>query len=264
MRRKANSRLLICAAILALCAHGARAARPVITMFAAASLADALQFLADDYQKASGARVKVSFAASSALARQIEGGAPADLFVSADRDWMDYLQSRHLIRGSSRSDLLGNSLVLIAPADSRIHLDIAPQMPIRAALGGGRLAIGDPDSVPVGRYARAALQSLGVWKALAGRLVRADNVRVALEYVARGEVPLGIVYKTDALIEKNVRIVGAFPASSHPPIVYPIALTAVAKPAAAKFLAYLRSPASAAVFARYGFTPLPAAAPAAR
>jgi molybdate transport system substrate-binding protein len=229
---------------------------PPIVVFAAASLTDALQELGADYRKATGHGVKFSFAASSALARQIESGAPADVFFSADIDWMDYLQTRKLVQAGSRHDLLGNRLVLVAPAASPVTLKIAPHFALAQALGKGRLATGDPDSVPVGRYAQAALTKLGVWDAVADRLVRAENVRAALAFVARGEVPLGIVYKTDALVDKGVRVVDTFPADTHPPITYPIALTAGAKSGAARFADYLRTPTAEAVFVKYGFVPL--------
>ncbi len=234
----------------------AHAAAPAITVFAASSLTEAVGDLAQAFERASGLRVKTSFAASSALARQIASGAPADLFISADTAWMDDLQSRGLIRAATRRDLAGNSLVLIAPAASRLRLTIGPHFPIGAALGGGRLAIGDPDSVPVGRYSRAALTALGVWPDVAAHLVRADNVRVALEFVARGEVPLGIVYRTDAIIDPGVRIVGEFPATTHAPIVYPAALTMGAHVGAGRLLAFMRGPVGAAIFAKYGFKQL--------
>jgi molybdate transport system substrate-binding protein len=229
---------------------------PAIVVFAAASLTDALQELAGDYGKSSGAAVKLSLAASSALARQIESGAPADLFFSADLEWMDYLEARHLIRPGTRRDMLGNTLVLIAPAGSTIDLKIAPNFGLAAALGNSRLATGDPDSVPVGRYARAALTSLGLWSSIERRIVRADNVRAALAFVDRGEALLGIVYKTDALVDKGVRIVDEFPAQTHPPIKYPLALTVGAKPGSAQFAEFLRTPTADAVFIKYGFEPL--------
>jgi molybdate transport system substrate-binding protein len=236
--------------------HGVEVARPAIVVFAAASLTDVLEKLGADFGKSTGIGVKFSFAASSVLARQIEAGAAADIFFSADRDWMDYLQSRKLIQAESRRDVLGNRLVLIAPAASTLSLKIAPQFELAAALGKGRLATGDPDSVPAGRYARAALTTLGVWNSVADHIVRADNVRAALAFVERGEVPLGIVYKTDALVDKGVRIVDTFPAESHPRITYPIALTVGAKSVAAQFADYLSKPAAGVVFARYGFTSL--------
>jgi molybdate transport system substrate-binding protein len=236
--------------------HGVEVARPAILIFAAASLTDALEKLGADFGKSTGIGVKFVFAASSVLARQIEAGASADVFFSADRDWMDYLQTRKLIQAESRRDLLGNRLVLVAPAASTLSLKIAPHFELAAALGNGRLATGDPDSVPVGRYARAALITLGVWSSVADRIVRAENVRAALAFVERSEVPLGIVYRTDALIDKGVRIVDTFPTESHPPISYPIALTVGAKSVAAQFADYLGKPAVGAVFVRYGFVPL--------
>jgi molybdate transport system substrate-binding protein len=227
-----------------------------LVVFAAASLTDALQELGDDFTKSSGIAVKFSFAASSTLARQMENGAPADVFLSADVEWMDYLQARNLIQTETRRDLLGNRLVLIAPAASALSLTIEPGFALADALGKGRLATGDPDSVPVGRYARAALKSLGVWNSVENRLVRADNVRAAMAFVDRGEAPLGIVYKTDALVDKGVRIVGIFPAETHPPITYPIALGIGAKAGAARFADYMRTPTADAVFVKYGFLPL--------
>lgn len=249
-------------------APGAAAARqaPAITVFAAASLSDALSEIARVYG-ARGAEpggssppralVRTSFAASSVLAKQIEAGAPADVFLSADTEWMDYLEQRHLLRAGTREDLLGNELVLIAPAGSAVQVTLEPKVDLTAALAGGRLATGDPDSVPVGRYAREALVRLGVWEQLAPRLVRAENVRMALEYVARGEATLGIVYRTDALAEKRVRLVDVFPATTHAPIVYPVALTAGANAQAASFEAFLEGDAAREIFVRYGFARLP-------
>ncbi len=236
--------------------HAAEAASSTVTVFAAASLRDVMTELGNDFSKDTGVRIVSSFAASSALARQIDAGAPADLFFSADTDWMNYLEERNEIRKASRHDVVGNRLVLIAPKDSEIKLAIAPHFPLAAALGAGRLATGDPDAVPVGRYARAALTALGVWDSVADRLIRADNVRVALAFVSRGEAPLGIVYETDARIDPGVRVVAVFPDASHEAIVYPVALTSKALPGAERFLDYLRSPAAAAVFTRYGFVPL--------
>jgi molybdate transport system substrate-binding protein len=237
-------------------ARAAEAGKPALTVFAAASLTNALQELGDGFTRETSIPVRFSFASSAALARQIENGSPADIFFSADLEWMDYLQTRNLIQRDTRHDVLGNRLVLIAPADSKIELKITAQFPLAAALGKGRLATGDPDAVPAGRYAREALTTLGVWNAMADRLVRADSVRSALAYVDRGEVPLGIVYETDALIDKNVRVVDVFPANSHLPIIYPIAMTPSARPESAKFVAYLRGPAGDAVFKAYGFSPL--------
>ena len=227
-----------------------------ITVFAAASLTNALQDLGDAFTKDTSIPVRFSFAASSALARQIENGARAEVFFSADREWMDYLQARDLIQPSTRQDVLGNQLVLIAPLSSKINLKIAPHFALAAAIGTGHLATGDPDSVPVGRYAHESLANLGVWDQVAARLVRADSVRSALAFVDRGEAALGIVYATDALIDKNVRVVDMFPTDSHMPIIYPAALTSGAGAAAGKFLAYIRGPAGDLAFKHYGFTPL--------
>lgn len=228
--------------------------QPKILVFAAASLADAMREASASYEETAHVTVKSSFDSSSVLARQIEAGAPADVFFSADTKWMDYLQSRNLIQAASRKNLLGNRLVLIAPAQSDIHLKIAPHFPLAAALGTGKLAAGDPDSVPAGIYARSALTQLGVWDQVAARLARAENVRVALLYVARGEAPLGIVYASDALADNGVRVVDTFPADTHEPIVYPIALTTSAKSQAAAFVAYLAGPQAHSIFVKYGFT----------
>ena len=225
-----------------------------VTVFAAASLTDALTEIGKAYQAKTNTQIVFSFAASSALARQIEMAGGADIFMSADMDWMKYLSDRNLIDTASRKDLLGNRLVLIAPKDSTSTLKIAPGFDLAGALGDERLSVGDPDSVPAGKYAKSALTSLGVWNVLADRLVRADNVRLALTYVARREVPFGIVYKTDALIEPKVRIVDTFPDSTHLPIVYPVALTKQTKPDARAFFDYLEnSPEAIAVYRKYGF-----------
>jgi molybdate transport system substrate-binding protein len=256
MKRIVASWWLVITWLAAPWAHAADTTKPSITVFGAASLTNVLQDLGDAFTKETSIAVKFSFAASSALARQIESGAPADVFFSADVDWMDYLQARNLIQAKSRRDVVGNRLVLIAPADSTIKLKIEPHFPLATALASKPLATGDPESVPVGRYAQAALTNLGVWKEVADHIVRADNVRSALAFVDRGESPLGIVYETDALIDKNVRVVDVFPATSHPPIVYPIALTPAAQAGAARFVAYVASPAADAVFKAYGFVPL--------
>jgi molybdate transport system substrate-binding protein len=262
MRQHKRERLQIhrwwalCLLLAGLGASAADAPPPSLTVFGAASLTNALQDLGDSFTQQSAIPVKFSFAASSVLARQIESGAQADIFFSADLEWMDYLQSRGLIDRASRHDVLGNRLVLIAPADSKIALKIAANFPLATALGKGRLATGDPDSVPAGRYARSALTTLGVWNEVADRIVRAESVRSALMFVDRGEVPLGIVYETDALIDPKVRVVDFFPANSHLPITYPIALTSSAGPAAQKFLDYIRGPAGELVFKKYGFTTL--------
>src|ERR1700733_4095751 len=247
---------ILCIILLGSTSFAADADKPPITVFAAASLTNVLQELGDGFTKQTSIPVGFSFAASSALARQIENGAPADVFFSADLEWMDYLQTRNLIQRDTRHDVLGNRLVLIAPVDSKIKLTIAPHFPLAAALGKRRLAAGDPSAVPAGRYAQEALTTLGVWNEVAGRLVRGDSVRSALAFVDRGEAPLGIVYETDALIDKRVRVVDVFPANSHLPIVYPVALTKAAKAEAAGFVEYLRGPAGAMAFKAGGFTPL--------
>lgn len=230
--------------------------KPELLVFAAASLADVLGELSEEWRRRTGSSVKLSLAASSLLARQIEAGSPADVFISADQEWMDYLAARALIDVASRRDLVGNRLVLVAPADSPQRLRIAPGFRLADALAGGRLAIGDPDTVPAGRHARRALTTLGVWDQVAGHLAPADNVRSALHYVARGEAPLGIVYSTDARIEPKVRLVDTFPDSSHPAITYPAAATATAASPAAAYLAYLASGDAMAIWKRYGFLEL--------
>lgn len=232
----------------------ADAQREPLVVFAAASLTDVLQQVGPLYTKQSNVPVKFSFAASSALAKQIESGAQVDVFFSADQDWMNYLQGRQLINAGSRTDLLGNRLALIAPKDSKVSLKLERGAKMLSALGAdGRLATGDPDSVPVGKYAKTALTNLGLWPGIEPRLVRAENVRVALMYVARGETPLGIVYATDAAVEPQVRIVDVFPESSHAPISYPVAATSKAAADTASFVAFLRSDAARAVFTRAGF-----------
>lgn len=230
--------------------------RGPLTVFAAASLTDALNEVNAAYKKAKGVEVRSSYAASSALARQIEAGAKADVFFSADLDWVDYLQQRNLIDPATRKNVLSNRLVLVAPADSKIRLPIKQNFPLAAAIGESRLATGDPDSVPAGRYAKSALTSLGVWDSVANRIVRAENVRVALAYVARGEAQFGIVYETDALIEKKVRVVDAFPPTSHSPIVYPVAAVKSSRPGAKDYLAFVAGSEAAAIFSKYGFTPI--------
>jgi molybdate transport system substrate-binding protein len=251
----ATTRFLAALALVALYVTPLRtsAEPPELLVFAAASLTNALEEIGASYTRESGQPVKFSFAASSALARQLEAGARADVFLSADADWMDYVDSRGRVERATRRDLLGNRLALIAPAGSDVALAIEPGFALAAALGARRLATGDPDYVPVGRYARAALTSLGVWNDVAERLVRAENVRTALAYVARGETPLGIVYATDARIEPGVRVVGLFPESSHPAITYPLAVVKESRVGARRFADYLASDAAAAVFRRLGF-----------
>lgn len=242
------------AGVLALVAHSA-AAQP-LTVFAAASLKNALDEAAGAWN---GPRVRASYAASSALARQLERGAPADLFFSADTLWMDWAEARRLVRAETRRDLLGNSLVLIAPAGTGTTVALRPGMDLAGALGDGRLAIADADAVPAGRYGKAALQSLGLWDQVRDRLARAENVRAALAFVARGEAPLGIVYVSDAVADPAVEVAAAVPASLHPPIVYPVAVTAASRrPEAASFIDFLASAKARPIFQRHGFTVLDA------
>jgi molybdate transport system substrate-binding protein len=242
---------LAAAALMSGAAHA-----ETVTVFAAASLKNALDEVGAAYAK-TGGEARFSYAASSAIARQIEQGAPADVYVSADSDWMTYLAERKLIVAASRRDLLTNRLALIAPADSKVAIHIGRGMPLAKALGEGRLAVAGPD-VPAGKYAKASLTALGLWNGVSGKLAQAENVRTALQYVARGESPLGIVYDTDAKVEPRVRIVGLFPDATHPRIVYPAAVVAASRnPDAAKFLNYMSSPAAGAIFKKYGFTVLP-------
>lgn len=243
---------LICAACLLLGAAGLAAAE--LTVFAAASLKEALDENVKAFTARSGHKVRLSYAGSNALARQIEAGAPADLFVSADEEWIDHLASRSLLAPGTRRDLLTNSLVLIAPSGSDVRLRIVPRFPLAAALKGGRLALANPDSVPVGKYARAALGALGVWAEVEKSLTRSENVRASLLLVARGETPLGIVYATDARAEPRVRVIDAFPANLHPAVVYPAGIVAGrAGPASLALLEYLGGPEARAVWTRHGF-----------
>jgi len=227
-------------------------ARSPITVFAAASLTDSLKAVAEAYKAKTGISVTLSFGASSTLARQIEQGAKADIFFSADSAWMDYLQSKSLI--ARRKDMLGNQLVLVAGPEASPPPRIAPHFDLAGALGGRRLAVADPASVPAGKYAKAALTSLGVWDQLASKLAPAENVRVALEYVARGEAPYGIVYASDAKVAPNVWVVGVFPESTHAPIIYPAAMIKTASPSAKAFLSFLGSKGAGAIFQKAGFT----------
>ena len=229
-----------------------------ITVFAAASLKEALDANVKAFSAATWHQVRVSYAGSNALARQIEHGAPADLFIAADLDWMEYVEARKLVAPGTRRNLVGNRLVLVAPVASPVQLSIAPNFALAGALGNGRLALANPDSVPAGKYARAALMQLGVWTALEKTLTRSENVRASLVLVARGEVPLGIVYATDAAAEPRVRVVDIFDATLHPPIVYPAALLAGrANPATLRLLDYLGAAAARAVWVRFGFIAAP-------
>jgi len=253
-----RARLLVALLLVASLGLAPPASADEILVFAAASLKNALDDASAAFQKQSGDSVKASYAASSALAKQLESGAPADIFISADLDWMDYVQQRNLIQLATRKSLLGNRLVMVAPADSTIKVEIKPGFPLEALLQGGKLAMADPDAVPAGKYGKAALEKLGVWASVAGSVARAENVRAALFFVSRKEAPLGIVYQTDAAADPGVKIVAAFPPDTVPPIVYPIALTAGSKNAgAAKLLAFLESPAAKPFFEKQGFTVLP-------
>jgi molybdate transport system substrate-binding protein len=224
------------------------------TIFAAASLKEALDEQSRQFEASSGKKVVISYGASNALAKQIEAGAPADLFISADLDWMDYVDRRRLLVPATRVNLLRNTLVLIAPASSKASLTIGPNFGLAAALGQDKLAMANPDSVPAGKYGKSALEKLGVWSAVEKQVARAENARAALALVSRGEAPFGIAYSTDALSDKGVRIVGTFPPDSYPPIVYPAALLATSKsPAAKPLLDHLRSPAARATWEKFGF-----------
>ncbi len=256
VRGMRTCRLALLAATLMLAPAGPAAGAERLVVFAAASMSEAVETLARRFARRTGIPVAPSFAASSALARQIDSGAPADVFISANVRWRDYLAARGRIDRDSRCNLAGNRLVLIAPGDSPLALRIAPRFPLAAALGDGRLALGDPDHVPAGLYGRQALQALGVWRAVESRVVRSANVRAALALVARGEAAAGVVYATDATLSEDVRIVAEFPPATHDPIVYQVARVAGAdRPAVAAFLDFLASDEGRAVLAGYGFEP---------
>ncbi|MBP7062899.1 molybdate ABC transporter substrate-binding protein [Ferrovibrio sp.] len=249
---------LFCCLFLLCTGFGASARAQDLLVFAAASLKTALDEIHAGQPQ--GLAIKVAYAASSALARQIEAGAPADIFISADLDWMDYVQQRNLLRPGSRSNLLGNRLSLVAPVDSKATIHLQPGADLAALLGkDGRLAMGDVNAVPAGKYGKAALQALNIWPQLSGRIAQAENVRAALALVARGEAPLGIVYRTDAANDAKLRVLADFPENSHPPIIYPAAVVATSKhPQAAAYLARLREPSAAAILTKFGFALLPA------
>jgi molybdate transport system substrate-binding protein len=239
---------------LAAAAVPAAAQEKTITVFAAASMKNALDDIDAAYTAKTGVKVTVSYGPSSGLAKQIEQGAPADVFISADTDWMDYAISKKSINESTRVNLLGNTIVLIAPKDSKVdNVNIGQGFDLAKLAGDGKIATGDVKSVPVGKYARAALEKLGSWQAAEPKFAMADNVRAALLLVARNEAALGIVYSTDAKVEPGVKIVGTFPADSHPAIIYPVAATTTAKPETADYLAYLRSTAAKNILEKYGF-----------
>ena len=242
--------------------HPALAQDKTVTVFVAASMTNVANDLNGIFTRNTGIKVTPSYAASSALAKQIEQGAPADVFISADIPWMDYVQERKLTRNNTRFDIAGNRLVLIAPKDSKIgEQKIGSGFDLAKLAGDGRIATGDVKSVPVGRYAQASLQKLGSWAAAESKFAMTDNVRAALVLVSRGEAALGIVYETDAAVERGVKIVGRFPPNSHPPIVYPVALTEKAKPEADAYFKLLRSATAQVILEKYGFTYLPKAGP---
>ncbi|HVM81557.1 MAG TPA: molybdate ABC transporter substrate-binding protein [Stellaceae bacterium] len=254
MHRARRFWLIAAAVALQLVLAPAAGAKDIL-IFAAASLKNALDDAIAAYQREGGTKAVASYAASPTLAKQIENGAPADLFISADLDWMSYLQQRNLIKPETRLVLLGNRLVLIAPADSTVKTDIGPGFPLAQLLGDGRLAMADPASVPAGKYGKAALEKLGVWQQVAAKVAPAEDVRAALFLVSRREAPLGIVYATDAAVDKGVRIVATFPEDTHPPILYPAAVVAGSNdPAAAAFFEFLKSDRARPFFERQGFT----------
>jgi molybdate transport system substrate-binding protein len=225
-----------------------------LTVFAAASMKNALDDIDAAYTAKTGVKIAASYGASPALAKQIEQGAPADIFASADTDWMDYAIGKKNVNEPTRVNLLGNSIVLIAPKDSKIdNVLIGPGFDLAKLVGDGKIATADVKSVPVGKYAKASLEKLGAWTAAEPKFAMTENVRAALALVARGEAALGIVYSTDAKVESGVKIVGTFPADSHPTIIYPVAATTTAKPEAAEYLAFLRSSSAKAIFEKYGF-----------
>ncbi|HMA48189.1 MAG TPA: molybdate ABC transporter substrate-binding protein [Magnetospirillaceae bacterium] len=247
-------RLLLVLSLLVAPLARAADAPPEITVYAAASLTDALGELGKTYEAMGKGKIVASYASSSDLARQIEHGAPADLFVSADQQWADYLDQRGLLDKATRIDLLRNELVLVAPAASAATLAIAPNFKLAEALGDSRLAVGDPDHVPAGIYARQSLEHLGIWSAVEPKLARAGSVRAALLFVERGDCPFGIVYRSDAQSDSKVKVIGVFPETSHSPVVYPAALvTGHHSAAAVEFLHFLTTPEAMAVFQRYGF-----------
>ena len=249
--------LAACVALMSgLSALSAQADPGRITVFAAASLKTALDEIAADWKADTGNTAVVSYAGTPQLARQIQQGAPADLFISADEEWMDTLGKAGLIRPATRVDLLGNALVLVAPKDGAAPVAIGKGFDLAGMLGDSRLAMALVDSVPAGKYGKAALTALGVWPTVAPKVAQAENVRAALALVATGEAPYGIVYATDAAAEPKVAVVGRFPEDSHPPIVYPAALTTAAQGPAGDFLAYLSGAKAVAVFERQGFTVL--------
>jgi len=255
MRRFSGVVFILLATLCGPIVRPALAEEKSLTVFAAASMKNALDDIDTAYAAKTGAKIVASYAASSLLAKQIDQGAPADIFLSADTDWMDYAADRKIIDTATRTNLLGNSIVLIAPTESKIDkLAIGPGFDLARLAGDGRIATGDVTSVPVGKYAKAALERLGAWRAAEPKFAMAESVRAALTLVARGEASLGIVYATDAKVEPGVKIIGTFPADSHTAIIYPVAATTTASRRATDYLSFLRSTDARAIFERYGFT----------
>ncbi|MGO4711939.1 molybdate ABC transporter substrate-binding protein [Bradyrhizobium sp. 2TAF24] len=251
------SRLLVAALLFGANFSPTFAEDKTLTVFAAASMKNALDDIDAAYTAKTGVKVAASYAASSALARQIEQGAPADVFLSADTDWMDYATRKKTINDATRVNLLGNKIVLIAPRDSTTaNVAIGAGFDLARLAGDGRIATGDVQAVPVGKYAKAALEKLGAWEAAAPKFAMADSVRAALTLVSRKEAALGIVYETDAKVDPGVKIVGVFPEGSHPAIIYPVAATTTAKPETGGYLDFLRSTTARTIFEKYGFTAL--------
>jgi molybdate transport system substrate-binding protein len=242
---------------IAAAAPPAHAQNKSLLVFAAASMKNALDDVDSSFTRASQIKITASYDASSALIKQIEAGAPADVFLSADVDWMDYGSKQHLIKDDTRVNLLGNQLVLITAKTSGLsNVAIVPGFDLANLAGDGRIATGDVRAVPVGLYAKAALEKLGIWPKVEPKLAMTENVRAALAFVARGEATLGIVYATDAKVEPNVKVIGTFPEDSHPPIIYPVAATRTAKPDVSAYLDFLRSVIAKTKFEAYGFTML--------
>jgi molybdate transport system substrate-binding protein len=228
-----------------------------VTIFAAASLKNALDGITAAWRQETGKEATIAYAASSALAKQIEAGAPADIFISADLDWMDYVAKKQLIKEDTRTNLLGNRIVLVASKDNAEPVEIKKDFDLAKLLGDDRLAMGAVDSVPAGKYGKAALESLGVWSSVESKVAGAESVRAALLLVSRGEAPYGIVYQTDAAADKDVKIVGTFPKDSHKPIIYPIAVLAESKNAdAVSLFDYIKSDKAVPFFEKHGFTVL--------
>jgi len=255
INRAARMAAFVGAAMLV--ASGAARADEKLTVFAAASLKNAMDAVNAACEADVGEAATISYAASSALAKQIEQGAPADVYMSADLDWMAYLSEKNLINKATETKLLGNSIVLIAPADSTATADIKASFDLAGLVGDGKLAMANVSSVPAGKYGKASLESLGIWSSVEGKVAQAENVRAALALVSTGEAPFGIVYATDAAADKKVKVLGTFPGDTHPPIIYPVAQTAESKDTEVPaFLKCLQSTKAKALFEAQGFTVL--------